>query len=1110
MVQKVPFTSTSGNTMTIGTGTSRVIMGADSGNLKIQDSQSNTSIIEAGAGIVGASAITTYANSSIFPINPISSSGTLAYATLTSSLYISNGSGWYKISTLNTSPSISLSSTTASPSLNSLTLDFTYTVTEPEGTPTTTSIANSGIATVGNVAVTHTASNNHIRLVFDGTTEYSGDATVTLSVSDGVNTGTGTITITTAYYNGTNSRFDTLLMKATGTGNNTTPTDASASSHTLVMNGTASLGTFSPYKSSGYSMYFDGSGDYLTAPNSDEFTMTGAFTIEMWAYLDQTSYARTVQRLITPANSSPTSEPYISIGNDQGGVNAGCLCFTSSVAAGNPQGYATYEGTGATGTNRYFPFKQWVHIALTRDGSNVCRLFQDGVIVATVTISGGFDFNGANNGGISIAKSGWNTAEYFGPGYLADFRMVNGTAVYTANFTPPTERLTAISNTKLLLGAPGFFDKSSERHLMSVYGNSYIDSLSPYDLSDSYSASVHGGSATFPGASDEIKTSDGSSNAIGLGSGDFTVETWIYKNNAANSTWEALISQKYGSTGGWRIYKSASSGQVRWYAGSTDTLLSNTNNQLKQKAWCHVAMVRSSGTLTWYINGRASGTTSSHTYNYTGGGAEIEVGKGTVGSTYPTDANMTDVRIVNGTAVYTGDFTPPSGPLTTTGGTYPSTTNVVTSIPSGHTKLLLNMTQSKILDTSQSHPRMQVYGNTAASATQQKFSGQNTIAFDGASDYITIENTNQLGTDDFTIESWIYPTSLTSSHNVVFSNYNSYGAGSFGIFVPHSTATSSFSLVNEDGAASGGSLSYNQWYHIAATRSHDTLRLFVNGTEVANRSHDTHLNGGGTLAYIGGTGDIIGSGEFPGYMDDFRITKDFARYPYIAEGVTLTTTNSGMRKADGTFVTATASNVQILACHTSNPVTEGSSAGLTITNNNSVAETTTEMPVGHTSGMTGMQFTASADKSLTLSGGTAMGTADWTLEYWVWHDSLTADQAHFSAGSQAPSIFYDHSETKFAWYHGSQSSITTVTPEAKKWYHFAIVHTDSDGKLNIFVNGKLAWNISYSQNWTSTSYIIGNSSASNSHHDGTISNLRLIKQALYTNSFTPATVTIIG
>ena len=106
MVQKVPFTSTSGNTMTIGTGTSRVIMGADSGNLKIQDSQSNTSVIEAGLGVVGVSAVSVVANPAALPFSPISSAGSMAFAQSTGALYISNGSGWYKVSLVNTAPSI--------------------------------------------------------------------------------------------------------------------------------------------------------------------------------------------------------------------------------------------------------------------------------------------------------------------------------------------------------------------------------------------------------------------------------------------------------------------------------------------------------------------------------------------------------------------------------------------------------------------------------------------------------------------------------------------------------------------------------------------------------------------------------------------------------------------------------------------------------------------------------------------------------------------------------------------------------------------------------------------------------------------------------------------
>ena len=70
MVQKVPFTSATGNTMTIGTGTSRVVMGADSGNLKIQDSQSNTSVIEAGLGIQGFGSASIISNASNLALPP--------------------------------------------------------------------------------------------------------------------------------------------------------------------------------------------------------------------------------------------------------------------------------------------------------------------------------------------------------------------------------------------------------------------------------------------------------------------------------------------------------------------------------------------------------------------------------------------------------------------------------------------------------------------------------------------------------------------------------------------------------------------------------------------------------------------------------------------------------------------------------------------------------------------------------------------------------------------------------------------------------------------------------------------------------------------------------
>ena len=106
MVQKLSYTA---NSITLGTGTSKVVLGADSGNLIVKDSQSNTSIFEPGLGLQGGAAVTTYANPAALPFSPISSAGSLAYATSTGTLYMSNGSGWYKITLVNTAPSITLS-----------------------------------------------------------------------------------------------------------------------------------------------------------------------------------------------------------------------------------------------------------------------------------------------------------------------------------------------------------------------------------------------------------------------------------------------------------------------------------------------------------------------------------------------------------------------------------------------------------------------------------------------------------------------------------------------------------------------------------------------------------------------------------------------------------------------------------------------------------------------------------------------------------------------------------------------------------------------------------------------------------------------------------------
>ena len=275
---------------------------------------------------------------------------------------------------VNTAPSISLSSATATPTLENLTLDFTYTVTEPEGTPTTVTLANSGIATTGNVAVTHTTSNNHVRLVFDGTTEYSGDATVTLSVSDGVNTGTGTITINTNYLTTVKNKYqDMILAKAFGTGNNTTFNDASDSNHTLTYTTSwNAYGAYSPYRSTGYSYYNTISSNYVTTETHADFTMgTGDYTVDMWVF--RTAETANEQGIFQIHPSAPSTDYQNSIG----------LGYKHSDTDSLP-GYYLYGATSQvihkSGSTPLLAIRDqtWTHIAVTRT-SGVQKLFVDGV-----------------------------------------------------------------------------------------------------------------------------------------------------------------------------------------------------------------------------------------------------------------------------------------------------------------------------------------------------------------------------------------------------------------------------------------------------------------------------------------------------------------------------------------------------------------------------------------------------------------------------------------------------------------------------------------------------------------------------------------------------------
>ena len=90
--------------------------------------------------------------------------------------------------------------------------------------------------------------------------------------------------------------------------------------------------------------------------------------------------------------------------------------------------------------------RKWTHFALTREGSTF-RAFEDGVLLGTQTSSTAVgDPRSPAIGGYASDDS----TNYGFNGYISNFRIVNGSAVYTAAFTPSTAPLTNVTNTKLL------------------------------------------------------------------------------------------------------------------------------------------------------------------------------------------------------------------------------------------------------------------------------------------------------------------------------------------------------------------------------------------------------------------------------------------------------------------------------------------------------------------------------------------------------------------------------------------------------------------------------------------------------------------------------------
>jgi hypothetical protein len=617
-----------------------------------------------------------------------------------------------------------------------------------------------------------------------------------------------------------------LLIHADGTNNqnNHTFLDSSNNNFTITKNGNATQGAFSPFSQTGWSNYFDGTGDYLTLPSTSSLAFgTGDFCVEMWVYFTGSPAS---DQLLTNISGSETE-------------------FSFRIDASNYPKVQSWFTNYAI-SNTAVVAERWYHLVACR-ASNTLSIFINGTRTANATVTNNFSSTNA------MTIGGTSGTEFCG--YISNLRITKGSSPYDptqTTITVPTAPLTAVSNTSLLTCQSNRFrDASNNNFTITRNGDVSVQAFSPFAPTAAYSTANVGGSGYFDGTDDYLTWSGTTL------SGNFTVECWVYKIAVDASGYTNVFS---GSDGNHQLaIDQTTAGSISLIIGSS-TIIGASGTAVTPYAWHHLAWVREGSTCRVYVNGVQQGSGTSSTSFAIG-----TIGR-FYGGGYEMNGYISGARIVAGTCLYPSGttFTPPTSPPT----------NIA------NTSLLCNFTNAGIFDQTAKNI-LETVGDAKVSTAQYKY-GTGSMVFDGTGDGLFVPyNPNLVMSGNFTIEFWINFTSKTGYQTIY-----SFGYGISGDIILQ-TGNGDGKIVvytgNPSAAVatdSGSTVNTSQWYHIAVVRNGSTITIYRDGVSVGSGTSATAHNPStaSTLIIGGGSNSGFNNYYFNGYIDDLRVTKGYARY----------------------------------------------------------------------------------------------------------------------------------------------------------------------------------------------------------------------------------------
>lgn len=341
---------------------------------------------------------------------------------------------------------------------------------------------------------------------------------------------------------------------------------------------------------------FDGVNQQLSIPDDANLQIANSdFCIEAWIYLRSLPPSNALWSTILAKRGSSGSREWV-------------FCVYNS--GGTMQLYLEYSTNGSTvvSTTRFnadIKINEWSHVAVSRVFGSAVRFFVDGKLIGTSTAA--VINQNIPNTTQPVTCGGWGATSYYLNGKIADARLTIGEAVYTADFDPPTEPLSATANTRLLLRGnnASIFDERGIYQINAI-GTAQIDT-SIKKFGDSSVKFDGSGYLEIPRYSsvrfdnlESVNTSGGN---------DLCIECWFYQ--TTDGTMQTLFAYSADPNGqaGFKVFLRADRtihlymGSIAtlgsWWAQSASTATYNTNE------WNHLVLLRGVGSTAAgiYLNG---------------------------------------------------------------------------------------------------------------------------------------------------------------------------------------------------------------------------------------------------------------------------------------------------------------------------------------------------------------------------------------------------------------------------------------------------------------------------------------------------------------------------